>query len=1198
MAHEEKSRDAFQPTKRYAAVGMQQGRVLLDDDFNEHERIRLEEARRINLDVIGPAGSPDAGFLPSNGAIVSGGVDFDIAAGTFYLGGLRLWNPATAKFQLQDDWLQQAGPDRPAPTEGRVDLVYLAAWQQPVTAAEDTELFEVALGGPDTSTRLRTMWRVQLASGIGGTDCPGAWASLVAQWAGTGLGTVDEAGERKVDAMLEVGYFQGQIGDLCTPAIAGGYLGAENQTIRVQLTRRGTFTWGFDNAAPVYQADIASDRKTITLASDPRDQAHWPVAGQIVEILPPGARLPNKEKLADETGHLARVTTSFDPVAHTLVVDPPVPVGFGKSWLQRPDHGDLHGAGYFVRVWDRGDDHTSPLEIPIGPGVKLGNTGVQVTITGTALVPGDFWVIAARPKTPKIFVPWDLEDTGGRPVHGTRRFFAPLALIRWHASGSFDVLHDCRPHFLPLTRLRGCCTYTVGDEKTSYGQFTSIQAAVDALPLDGGKVCVLPGVHTGSVSLLGKANVTIEGCGPRSIVQPGEGAPWTILAFGGHDLAIRDLAIDAGTTFAILLVGAGKANKLAAITDVAWYTDGRVTRVHLEGLTIKVAGRSAIAAFAVEDLTIRDNEIAAGPLGDVIRDGSDLGRWPSILSFADDVLIEDNRILSVGEPVNAPGAINPLGQITYTRTALGGIQLGGGSERVEIRENLIDGGNGDGITLGSWAWVPKRYDGPNAAGANLNWIDLAGAWTWVSGISIHINPDGCIEVDWDPPPPRDDGGNPMVPVSMGALEDITIRHNKIVDMGKSGVGVARFFDLSARDEFITVRRLLVEANRIEGCLRLPIPQLPGTMLDVAAQGAITLADVEQLVIRDNDIAGNGKTSIDPICGVFALISSGVVVERNRIVDNAPRVAGNDKPRAGWRGGVVLTRALPPSVTIPLPFELGNVVRQNGEPAARVADNVIVVPEGRAIAILGAGPMSIADNHLTVRGAGLADLGSAFATGGAALLAEMKAAPIMGLLDLLGGVAVTVIDLAFSNELFWLQLVFYENLARQDLEPKPGLDNRAPVAASGQILFEGNQVGLDLLSPPNNLVLSAVNLVTLDDAICADNQIEVDRTLDLVLFTTLVFGLSTRVIGNRVKETMIPATMFLTGASIYSAGMFMNMTTNNQTTRCIAAVGAELTASPNHILLQLLSKDACGRLAASVGGMQRAKMPVMNYSIGP
>src|SRR5213078_2281168 len=191
MATEEKSRDAFEPKKRYAAVGMQLGRVLLDDDFNEAERIRLEQERRVNIDVIGPVGSPDDGFKLQNGPGTASGVDFEIAAGTLYLGGLRLWNPVTVKFSLQDDWLQQSPSDRPSLTPDRTDLVYIEAWQQPVTAAEDGELFEVALGGPDTSDRLRTMWRVHIASEVTGTDCPDAWASVVSDWATLGLGSVD-----------------------------------------------------------------------------------------------------------------------------------------------------------------------------------------------------------------------------------------------------------------------------------------------------------------------------------------------------------------------------------------------------------------------------------------------------------------------------------------------------------------------------------------------------------------------------------------------------------------------------------------------------------------------------------------------------------------------------------------------------------------------------------------------------------------------------------------------------------------------------------------------------------------------------------------------------------------------------------------------------------------------------------------------
>ena len=80
------SRDATDLRKHYDRVHMQQGRVLTDDDFNEAERLDAEDARRVRVDVIGPAGSPDDGFKlkvycrPLAGQLV-------LSAGTFYVGG-------------------------------------------------------------------------------------------------------------------------------------------------------------------------------------------------------------------------------------------------------------------------------------------------------------------------------------------------------------------------------------------------------------------------------------------------------------------------------------------------------------------------------------------------------------------------------------------------------------------------------------------------------------------------------------------------------------------------------------------------------------------------------------------------------------------------------------------------------------------------------------------------------------------------------------------------------------------------------------------------------------------------------------------------------------------------------------------------------------------------------------------------------
>ena len=1181
MATEEKSRDAFEPKKRYAAVGMQLGRVLLDDDFNEAERIRLEQERRVNIDVIGPVGTPDQGFKIQNGSGDAGGIDFEIAAGTLYLGGLRLWNPTTVKFSLQPDWLQQAPSDRPALVPDRTDLVYIEAWQQPVSAVEDAELFEVALGGPDTSDRLRTMWRVHLAPQVDGTNCPDAWAAAVSAWTAAGLGTIDEHAERVVDTKLKVTYTGGVAGDLCTPSIAAGYLGAENQTLRVQLRDRNHLTWGLDNAAPVYRAIVSSgDRRTITLLTDPRDEVHWPTAGQVVEILPWSAVLSNNEKLADESGHLGRVETSYSPTSHSFVLagSDAVPVGFGEAWKGRADAAELGDEYVFVRVWNRGDDLSSPLEIPfvVGTPVALGSTGIQVTLTGTSFAAGDHWIIAARPKTPDQVVPWDLED--GRRVHGTRRFFAPLGLVKWRADGSFELLHDCRPFFPPLTHVRGCCTYTVGDNTSSFGQFTSIQDAVNALPAEGGKVCVLPGKYEETVLLFNKQHVTIEGCGTRSKLVAPRGAPWTVLVVGGKDIVIKDLEVDCADAFGIVLfhwTQSGKAAK--SLGEVAWLRVAEsLSEVCIAGVTVNCRGRAAILGVGCSDLRIRDCELLVDSLAAPITPGSDLGLWPAIALFSCRlVLIEANRVLAKHESTSLPGAVSNTGKITYTRTALGGIQLGGGCARVEVRRNLIVNGNGDGITLGSWAWAPDR---------DVPFDKLSSVWDWWGSFTITINDEGCIEIVWDPKPDNPDETS-WTPVSMGDLDDIRIIDNEILQMGKSGVGVARFFSLSEKDEIIAVRGLDVHDNRIIGCVKLPIPALPQNMVEFAAQGAITLAEVRQFSMQRNQLRDNGRRHIDPVCGVFALISVGAVIENNVIVDNAPFVESEEPVRPGWRGGVVLTHALAPQTEFFSRELKGALRRQSGEPTARISDNEIVVPEGRAIVLLGYGPMSIADNHLTTRGPALADFSSVLAGGN-------NAAPSLNrMLDLLGGAAVFVFNAGESNELAYLQLRAFNNLGGMDLEPTPGIDPRPPTAASGNVSFVDNQVELDLLRQPDTTLLSGVMLLSVDDVQATGNQIELDRFADRVLATLVAFGMSARAENNRVKDSIGNGQQdaVLVGVSIYSIGFLLNMTIGNQTTRCINAIGLRVQSDPNQVLMELLRDDACGDQRQRVLGVTQAKL---------
>jgi hypothetical protein len=1179
------SRLAFDPEKRYAGVRMQQGRVNLDDDFNEGARIEDDDDQRALVHIIGPSGSPDGGFLVANPHAVGPSLDFDIGAGTIYLGGLRVWNPQTTSFITQPDWLLQPASVRALPGDGRIDLVYLDVWKQSATAVEDAELFEAALAGPDTSARIRTMWRVRLAPGVSGDDCPSAWAALVASWAAAGLGDVSpQTAERVVDATLSVGLEPGGTpGDLCAPAVAGGYLGAENQAIRVELVDSTHLTWGFDNASPLYRVKIGTDRTTIEIDTEPKDQAHWPMANQIVEILPWSAVLPNNEKLAELSGHLSRVQGSYDPELHTITLQTPVPSGFGEEWTSRsdaaalaPTTADRH---YYLRPWNRGDDTTSAPAIAFTPNaaLTLGSTGLTVTLGGTEFVRGDFWVIAARPETPAELVPWSLKN--GRPPHGVRRYATPLALVRWHNTGaglSWDLLHDCRHTFPPLTRIQTCCTYTVGDERESFGRFNTIQDAVNALPPIGGKVCVLPGDYHEQVTVAARRDVTIEGCGRRSRLHAPQGEDsYGILITGSRDITIRSLLVESGVRPAIVIwdnrgptpIGSSPGNlgPFGGVVDLSANALAQPSsRILLEDLSLVASALPAVAAYGGSFITLRTSTIEHGPLANPIGAG-DAGRWPAVYMLSDDVLIEGNDIRGLASPKDP---VTTAGVPTFRTMAMGGIQIGGGSERVEIRRNTIAGGNGDGITLGSWAWVP-------APQIDLPFEKLIFIWKLTAlGFGIIINDDGCIEIVWEPTPPDDNDGNPMVPVSMGDLRDVRVVDNTITRMGRSGIGVARWWPLGGRDALIRVERLTIENNRIIECLRLAIPELPRSLREAAAAGAIALADSELVVIRDNVIERNGRSHLEPVCGVFALRAAGISVERNRILDNAPRMVTEDSPRGGFRGGVFVLQALPPATEITVRDQ--TALRTNGVPAARVGGNIIAVPEGRSIVLGGQGTFTIADNQLTSRGVGTANRG---------LQGEPNPSTMSGLMDLLGGCTVFVFNLGRTNEIGG-QISTLQGLKDVEVEPRAGLDATEPVLAGGDTLFGHNQVSLDLIERGAVSVgSSVVLLVTADDVEVDGNQMQVEQDRDAVSIHALVAGWSARFTGNRCEETLVADNEITNGLSAYVVGP-MVAATSNITTHCMLVIAVLRAVANNLALIQAFNRDACGGADAAGAAFTR------------
>jgi hypothetical protein len=160
------SRFTFDPTKHYAGVMHQQGRVWLDSDWNEDVFERLSLLQRQSVDMIGLNGvpSPGAAFQISPSTDPNNLDNFQIAAGRCYVEGVLCELEKPAGYLTQPDFPDP--PRIPIPTDGSTlsALIYLEVWRRLVTFLEDDSLREVALGGPDTTARLQTVAQVKVVT--------------------------------------------------------------------------------------------------------------------------------------------------------------------------------------------------------------------------------------------------------------------------------------------------------------------------------------------------------------------------------------------------------------------------------------------------------------------------------------------------------------------------------------------------------------------------------------------------------------------------------------------------------------------------------------------------------------------------------------------------------------------------------------------------------------------------------------------------------------------------------------------------------------------------------------------------------------------------------------------------------------------------------------------------------------------------
>lgn len=424
------SRDNFDPKKHYSAVLMQQGRVQLDADWNEQQATHQYRIETATQDLIGGNGTPDyqPGFdiiadsiqteelkrnkpakyeeLKNRRDLPLGECDFLIGSGRYYVDGILCENDDFVRYRNQPDFPKADTSFTPETTY----LVYLDVWRRHITALDDTDIREKALGGPDTTTRIKTVWQVKLIKVADNYTCdiiPSEWTPPT--------------------------------GKLTAGRLGASYEGLDNHLYRVEVHEAGTlgtatFKWSRDNGS-IVTAITGGGGNQIIVADLGPDDARGFAEGQWVEIV------DDENELHAKPGQLTKIKGNPDPATRTITLSGAVNIDFTK----RPK----------LRRWDGCSKVERPTTTADG-WIHL-EYEIYVQFGEGTYKTGDYWLIPARPGTAPNGIEWPIGQNK-QPIAQPPRaiqnrdghHYAPLALLELQSDQKFKFKGNCRTFFHPL----------------------------------------------------------------------------------------------------------------------------------------------------------------------------------------------------------------------------------------------------------------------------------------------------------------------------------------------------------------------------------------------------------------------------------------------------------------------------------------------------------------------------------------------------------------------------------------------------------------------------------------------------------------------------------------------------------------------------------------------------------------------------
>jgi hypothetical protein len=344
-------------------------------------------------------------------------------------------------------------PDLPAPPaleSGKSYLVYLDVWERHLTSAEDDRIREVALGGPDTATRARTVWQVKVMP----VDAPPACSETPKL-----LSALQPENRGRLRAMAKV---VAPSTDACIIPPDSQYRGAENQLYRVEVHTGGptwdgktsldtvtpaTFKWSRENGSVIFPIVSGGGTRKVRLETLGRDDRFGLVENDWVEVQDDDSVLTGKAGALLQVDLIERATV-------TLKGSPDPKVGSDQTkhpLLRRWDlrNSKLQTANDGAALIVESADDWLVLE----DGVQIQFAPPDAGAPANQYRTGDYWLIAARTATGDVEWPTEQgKDSAGNavtvhvalPPAGVEHHYAPLAVVTVGATGELASRTPCR----------------------------------------------------------------------------------------------------------------------------------------------------------------------------------------------------------------------------------------------------------------------------------------------------------------------------------------------------------------------------------------------------------------------------------------------------------------------------------------------------------------------------------------------------------------------------------------------------------------------------------------------------------------------------------------------------------------------------------------------------------------------------------